>query len=262
MTAANDFLAALLRGDAGSLAARFDGEPVLDDPRLGEIRGRAALEWYVAETAAWLAAWEASLEPVGEIVADPCQVGEAVLHLAGPEGSMALPVAVVVEGRETWRAVRVYHSMWPLTRGHRIRPPLLSPRGEVRLPDDAVGEYQRALAAGDLERVLAVFEPEAVVREPAGPPYVYRGGDEIRGIYQMMFANGGGIPLQHCSLIDDGTASAIEYNVARWGATVFPPQAGVAVYVRGSGGGLVVARIYDDVAPPPASDTSDLEENP
>ena len=38
--------------------------------------------------------------------------------------------------------------------------------------------------------------------------------------------------------------------VVRWGQTELPPQAGVAVYVRGDGGKLAAARIYDDVDPP------------
>jgi len=40
------------------------------------------------------------------------------------------------------------------------------------------------------------------------------------------------------------------YNVVRWGKTELPPQAGVAVYVRGQSGMLAAARIYDDVNPP------------
>jgi hypothetical protein len=42
----------------------------------------------------------------------------------------------------------------------------------------------------------------------------------------------------------------------RWGLTDIPPQGGVAVYERGSGGLLSAARIYDDVEPPVVSDTS------
>jgi hypothetical protein len=39
--------------------------------------------------------------------------------------------------------------------------------------------------------------------------------------------------------------------------TDIPPQAGVAVYERGSGALLLAAaRIYDDVEPPAVSDTS------
>ncbi len=70
-----------------------------------------------------------------------------------------------------------------------------------------------------------------------------------------MFANGG-VPLQHCSATDDERACAIEYNCVRWGRADIPPQAGIAVYVRGASGRLAAARIYDDVEPPAASDSS------
>jgi hypothetical protein len=71
-----------------------------------------------------------------------------------------------------------------------------------------------------------------------------------------MFANAGGIGLEHCTLTDDGVRCAIEYNCVRWGASDIPAQAGVAVYERGGSGLLVAARIYDDVEPPSVSDTS------
>ena len=53
-----------------------------------------------------------------------------------------------------------------------------------------------------------------------------------------------------CTLIDDGRACALEYNVVRWGETELQPEAGIAVYVRGENGRLAAARIYDDVDPP------------
>ncbi len=75
-------------------------------------------------------------------------------------------------------------------------------------------------------------------------------------MYEHVFANGGGIPLEHCTLADDGVRCAIEYNCVRWGVTDIPPQAGVAVYERGRSGRLAGGRIYDDVEPPAVSDTS------
>jgi hypothetical protein len=65
-----------------------------------------------------------------------------------------------------------------------------------------------------------------------------------------LFSNDGGIPLEHCAFVDSDRACALEYNVVRWGKTELPPQAGVAVYVRGQSGKLVAARIYDDTDPP------------
>ena len=100
------------------------------------------------------------------------------------------------------------------------------------------------------------YEPNATTREPSGGPYSYTGADNIRKIYTMMFSNGGGIPLEFCTATDDGTACAIEYNAVRWGKTELPPQAGVAVYVRGKSGRLAAARIYDDVEPPAGANSS------
>jgi len=79
---------------------------------------------------------------------------------------------------------------------------------------------------------------------------MHRGTDEIRALYEQFFSNGGGIPLEHCAVTDDGRTLALEYNVVRWGETGLPPQAGFAVYVRGESGKLAAARIYDDVDPP------------
>ena len=64
-----------------------------------------------------------------------------------------------------------------------------------------------------------------------------------------------GIPLEHCTLTDDGVRCAIEYNCVRWGVTILS-QVGVAVYERGNSGLLGAARIYDDVSSPDTSDTS------
>jgi len=93
-------------------------------------------------------------------------------------------------------------STWPLTGGHAIRPPLLQPDPDLH-EADVVGEYQRALASGDVEGAVTAFEPNATVREPAGGHYVHRGTEELRRLYTLFFSNGGGIPLEHCAATDD-----------------------------------------------------------
>ena len=88
---------------------------------------------------------------------------------------------------------------------------------------------------------------------PASPrvaEYSHRGRDGLRAFYEHLFSNDGGIPLEHCGLVDNGRVCVIEYNVVRWGRTELPPEAGVAFYVRGESGKLAAARIYDDVDPP------------
>ena len=182
-----------------------------------------------------------------------------VLHLLGDEGGrVELPVAIVTDRNpdRTLKAIRVYHSMWPLTGEHALRPPLL-PADPKLHAQGVVGDYQRALAEGDLESIVETFEPDGYAREPSGGAYVHRGAEGLRELYAHLFANGGGIPLEHCTLTDDGVRCAIEYNCVRWGVTDIPPQAGVAVYERASSGLLNAARIYDDVEPPAVSDTSE-----
>ena len=203
------------------------------------------------ETRAWLDERAATVEDVDFVLAPHRGVEELVLHLEGDDGRIALPMAVVSDHDEHGRIAeqRIYFSTWPLTGGHAIRPPLLQPDDGLTEPG-IIAEYQRALAAGDAEAAVAAFEPDGYVREPAGGASVHRGTEELRALYELFFSNHGGIELEHCAATVDGHAYALEYNVVAWGGTVLPPQAGVAVYVRGAGGRLAAARIYDDADPP------------
>ncbi len=199
-----------------------------------------------------------AVELVASTVADQRTVDELEVTVDVTEGRWPLPVAVVSEiGGSVAGNVRAYYSTWPLTGEHELRPPLLEPDPAIVL-SGAVSDYQRALAAEDLAGILAAYEPTATVREPSGGPYVYAGQEQLREIYALQFANGGGIPLEHCTATDDGVTCAIEYNAVKWGLTAIPPQAGIAVCARGATGRLAAARIYDDVEPPKASDSSQL----
>jgi hypothetical protein len=249
----------ILASQPDALVRSFAGQPRINDPRVGYVEGVRELHAFVSSTADWLRERDAIVENVALTLTESRTVEEVVLHLLGEEGGrVELPAAIVSDRNpdRTVKAIRVYHSMWPLTGGHQVREPLLPPDPNIVAPD-VVGEYQRALAAGDLEAVLATYEEDAYAREPSGGKYVYRGKEKLREVYSAQFANGGGIPLEHCTLTDDGVRCAIEFNAVRWGVTDIPPQAGVAVYERGSGGGLLSGgRIYDDVEPPAVSDTS------
>jgi SnoaL-like domain len=238
-------------GETEALIGSFAGEPELHHPVRGRVRGRRAFERFVTETNAWLGAHNAVGGPVERIITPRRGVEETVLTVDGERGRVDLPVSVAADRDEDARIIelRVYYGAWPLTGRHNTRPPVLQPDPDVRAPD-VVGAYQRALASGDVEAVVGAFEPDAYVREPAGEPYVHRGRDELVALYERFFSNGGGIPLEHCTAIDDGRACALEYNVVRWGRTDLAPEAGLAVYVRGDGGKLAGARIYDDTDPP------------
>ena len=258
---ANDAIAyyeGIMAEEPDALIRSFAGEPRVNDPRVGYVEGARQFRAFVTGTAEWLREKDAVVENVALTRTSTRTVEEVVLHLLAENGErVELPVAVVTDRNpdRTLKTIRVYHSMWPLTGEHRVRPPLLPADPELHA-GGTPGDYQRALAEGDLAGIVATFEPDGYAREPSGGAYLHRGSEALRGVYAHLFANGGGIPLEHCTLTDDGVRCAIEYNCVRWGVTEIPPQAGVAVYERGSSGLLAAARIYDDVQPPPISDTS------
>ena len=269
-------------GEPDALVRSFAGEPVLDVPRVGYVEGARRLRAFINGTADWLRERDAVVENVALTRTPTRAVEEVVLHLLSDDGGrVELPVAIVSDRNpdRTLKAIRIYHSMWPLTGEHTVRPPLLPSDPALQLPGGVISDYQKALAEGDLAGIVETFEPDGYVREPSGGAYLYRGSDELRGfyaalfgrssgilqrgpepirsLYETLFSDGGGIPLEHCTLTDDGERCAIEYNVVRWEEDEVPPQAGVAVYERSSSSGLLTAaRIYDDVEPPAVSDTS------
>jgi hypothetical protein len=260
---ANDAIAyyeGIMAGEPEALVRSFAArQPVLDDPRVGYVEGARRLRAFVNGTADWLRERDAVVENVALTRTPTRTVEEVVLHLLSDDGGrVELPVAIVADRNpdRTLKAIRVYHSMWPLTGEHAVRPPLLPADPALQLPGGVVSDYQRALAEGDLAGIVGIFEPEGYAREPSGGAYLHRGAEGLRELYAHLFANGGGIGLEHCTLTDDGVRCAIEYNCVQWGVTEIPPQAGVAIYERGGGGLLAAARIYDDVEPPAVSDTS------
>ena len=241
----------LLVGELDALVESFAAEPQLHHPLRGRVKGVRAFREFVSETNEWLARRNASVKDVERVVTKRRGFEEVVVHLDGDGGRIDLPHALVADHGPGGRLeeLRIYFSTWPFARHHANRLPLLQPDPHL-VESDVVGEYQRALAAGDVEAIVAAFEADGYAREPAGGEHVHSGYEGLRAFYELLFSGGGGIPLEHCAMIDDGRSCALEYNVVRWGETELPPQAGVAVYERGSGGKLAAARIYDDVDPP------------
>lgn len=245
-----NYLPLLISGDANQLLELFAGEPIVDDPRAGHIQGVEKFQQFVATNQEWLRQHQERVEPVALTKNDTRAVFECILHLVQNSKQIPLPVAIVGDMHDNKiTAIRVYHSMYPLIGKHYVRAPILAHQHSLTMPS-VVACYQQALAKGDLETIVQQFEANGLAREPSGSKYFYQGTEKLRYFYAMLFSNNGGIPLQHCSITDDNTRCAIEYNVTDWGQTQLPAQAGVAVYEKGASGLLIAARIYDDVEPP------------
>src|SRR5215216_6255558 len=254
VTSANDaipYYEGIMADEPEALVRSFAAQPVLDDPRVGYVESARSLRAFASGTVEWLRERDAVVENVALTRTPTRTVEEVSLHLLADDGGrVELPVAVVSDRNpdRTLKAIRVYHSMWPLTGEHRGRSALL-PADLGLQAEGTPGIYQRALAKGDLAGIVGIFEPEGYAREPSGGAYLHRGAEGLRELYAHLFANGGGIGLEHCTLTDDGVRCAIEYNCVQCAVTDSPPQAVVAVYQRRDGRLLAASPIYDDVEP-------------
>jgi hypothetical protein len=245
------YFVGLLSGEVDALLGSFVGQPELHVPLRGRIKGEPAFRAFVDEMNAWFAQRNIAVDHLVRGISGGRGFEEVVLRLDGDTGRVGLPHALVADHAPDGRLeeLRIYHSRYPLNGHHVNRPPVLQPDPALRA-SDVIAEYQEALRAGDVDGIVAAFEPDGYAREPAGGEYVHRGHDGLRAFYEHLFSNDGGIRLEHCGLADDGHSCVLEYNVVRWGKTDLPPQAGAAVYVRGESGKLAAARIYDDADPP------------
>ena len=130
-------------------SGRSPASPELHDPVRGRIRGAGPSRRSSPRRAPG-SDGATPVEDVEHVVAERHGFEEVVLHLDGQNGRVDLPVAIVADRRPDGRIeeLRLYFSSWPLAGRHANRPPLLQPDPDLRVPD-VVGEYQRALAAGD-----------------------------------------------------------------------------------------------------------------
>ncbi|WP_339133019.1 nuclear transport factor 2 family protein [Streptomyces sp. f51] len=221
----------------------------LDDPEAGRISGVGVLEAWLAVQDTWRAERKAEIEEVATTFGGGRAVGEWIVRLEGEDGGrIGLPVAAAVDLTSTL-PVRIHHSRLPLLGRHVVRRPMVPPDPSAR-PSDVVGAYLDALGAGDTAAAVAAFAPDGTYRGPGADSDRHTGTRELTEFHDALFSAGGGIPLTLCGVTEDGTRSAFEYVVDRWGDAGLPAQPGLAVCVRGGDGLIVSARVYDDVEAP------------
>jgi SnoaL-like domain len=113
---------------------------------------------------------------------------------------------------------------------------------------DLVEEYHRLLTAGDGPGMAALFAEDSYVREPLGT--IARGLAEVQRWHdQFAEGSGAGMPLNWCSIIEQGRVSAFEYMAESWGDSVFAPIGGIVVFDRSEDNRLVATRVYEEASP-------------
>jgi hypothetical protein len=176
---------------------------------------------------------------------------ECIVNLVRVGGAVALPVAIACDTSPDalLETVRIYHTVEPLLGFHLLRSPVLPTVAALVLPD-VVARYHDCLARGDLPGILEQFAPGGELREARGGAALHRGFEALRRFFTALFANGGGLSLEHCAVNDAGASCALEYVITAWGHSAVPHQGAAAVFERADTGLLAAVRLYDDVEHP------------
>jgi hypothetical protein len=244
------YIPLLIEGDEAGLRALFDGAPRVNDPFLGWVED-ARFDQFVENSRQGLAERNATVEHVSTTATAEGATEECVLRLVRHGSTTLLPVAIASHTAPDAQleSIRIYHSMWPLVGFHLVRGPVLPTLAECVLPD-VIGRYHDCLARGDAPGIVQQFAPSGSLREAGGTSDVHRGPAALLRFFNVLFANGGGLGLEHCAIADEGASCALEYVVTTWGRSTLPHQAAAAVYDRADTGLLAEVRMYDDVENP------------
>lgn len=245
------------------LVKRLGERATIDDPIFGRTSGMPTLQRYAEEVAAWLRKHEGAFEKVAFVTGSDRDVTEGTLALTFDGRRVQVPVAVVAERRpEREVELRLYYSTKPIKGTRAVRSPLLPQDDEVAVPPPVTAHLD-ALSRGDEKGILASFEAAGTLRDSAGTTYAKDGdGGPLLAYYEKLFAagntastpslpqrgdHGSGMEILKGARADDGTTCALEYTVVRVHGKMVVPQAGLAVYERGTSGLLRSVRVYQDV---------------
>jgi hypothetical protein len=246
---AGPYFDGLMTGDPDPLVESFAGEPEVHDAVRGRIKGERAFRAYVGEMSAWLRGHDVSVEDVDHVIGDRRGFEDVVLHFDRRNDAGGLPVAIVADRQPDGRIdeLRLYYAGRPPAVRQPGRPPLLQPDPGLREPE-AVSAYVRGFNAGDVDAVVAAFEPEGSVREATDDRHVHSGPAELRSYHERMLSDVDGVLIEPCTLVDDGRACALEYNLAPRAVPHLPAQAAACVFVLGQRGQVAALRVFDDAA--------------
>jgi hypothetical protein len=245
------YLPALVSSQAEQLVHRLGGRATVDDPIFGRTKGMPALASYLDRAEAWLTERHGAFEMLAFTTGSDRDVTEGLLALTVDGRRASVPIAVVAERRpEREVEIRLYYSTKAILGVSTAREPLVPRDDELAVPP-SVEAHLNALGRGDADAIVATFEHDATLRDPAGGMHVKDGhGGPIRAFYEKLFAHGPeggrGVEVLKGARADDGRTCAVEYTVTRVGGRDVSPQPGLSVYERGESGLLRSARLYHD----------------
>jgi len=244
------YIPLLIAGDEQGLRDLFRGPPRVNDPHLGWVE-ESRFDQFVENSHQGLRERSATVEHISTTASGAGATEECVLRMVRSGDTVLLPVAIASDTSPDARlaSIRIYHSMWPVAGFHLVREPILPTVAGLFLPD-VIGRYHDCLARGDVAGIVQQFAPSGALREAGDAAEMHRGATALSRFFTVLFANGGGLGVEHCTIADEGASCALEYVVTTWGRSSLPHQAAAAVYERADTGLLAEVRMYDDIENP------------
>jgi hypothetical protein len=242
------YMPALVSAQAEQLARRLGHRATVDDPIFGRAQGTPALLTYLERAATWLTKHDGAFDSSGFTTGSDRDVTEGTLSVTVEGARVKVPVAVVAERRpEREVEIRLYYSTRLLLGKPTARTALVPRDDDLPVPPP-VSAHLLALARGDVDAVVASFEPGGTVRDPLGREHIKEArGGALHAFFDGLLAGassgGAAIQILKGARADDGRTCALEYSVTVAGT----PQPALAVYERGDSGLLRAARLYHDL---------------
>ncbi|MET0694309.1 MAG: nuclear transport factor 2 family protein [Propionibacteriaceae bacterium] len=227
-----------------ALLASWSGEPSIDDPRMGPVRGAADFLQYVRTTREWLTLGDVTVRPIGELDTAVNSVEEVMVELEVGGERHQLSVAIVAErdAEHLLTSIRIYHSLWPLFPNCPVQRRSASIGGTAQ-PPPAIRENLRARAAEDTEAILATYTEDAVVHTSTAGPRTFTGVEEVRRLFAGPSVPGMKPSLEVSCVINSGDVCAVEYQVTHFSLPE-PDQIGLKVFELAPTGKIVLERDY------------------
>lgn len=238
------YFPAVVDDELGPLSVRLGPRATVDDPLFGRTTGLPALDGLLKQVREWVVRTSAVYTRGQFTTGIDRDVTEGSLSLEIDGSRVNLPVAVVAERRRSREVeLRIYYATGPLKAKGVARSALVAHNNGLVLPPLVVNHLE-AMRKGSIDLVVACFEADATVTDPAGTVRANAGGD-LRAYYEKLLA--GGWEAHRGGAADDGRTCAVELSLTKRGGDEISPHPGLLIYEKGDSGLLRAVRVYDDV---------------
>jgi len=204
----------ILKGDSKSILSAFDNAPNIDTPRTGAIRGRKNLVQFIASENNWLREHgivENSLAEVRTTISEDRIIYEQRLTLekTSPMKHHRFAVVVDLKGKQA-DSVRIYYALNDITgRNDFSRPSMLE--NDPALFEGVAAPAKQYLSSIDnaYRDVYRMFVDDACFSALCGKTKIAK--------FFVVGMHAGSVPLKLTTATCDGSACALEWNLASWG---------------------------------------------